>query len=94
MMTWNLYCWPSLSNCMVNSLKSMRMGPKVLNHSTHKRMSKPPMSMEDMRFQVAVTNLETHIFITPSAFHGPAIGNHDLKIIDCTDITISFLEMR
>jgi hypothetical protein len=27
----------------------------------------------------------------PSTFHGTAIGNHDLKIIDYTDIEISFL---
>jgi hypothetical protein len=27
----------------------------------------------------------------PPTFHGPAIGNHDLKIIDCMDIAISFL---
>ena len=35
--------------------------------------------------------METHIFTTPSTFHGPSIGNHDLEIIDCTDIEISFL---
>jgi hypothetical protein len=28
-MPWNLYCWPSRSNCMVNSLKSMRLGPVI-----------------------------------------------------------------
>jgi hypothetical protein len=33
----------------------------------------------------------TRIFTTPPTFHGPTIDNHDLKIIDCTDITISFL---
>jgi hypothetical protein len=44
-----------------------------------------------MRFQVVVTNFETRIFTTPSTFHGPAIGNHDLEIIDYMDITISFL---
>jgi hypothetical protein len=44
-----------------------------------------------MIFQVVVTNSETHIFTTPSKFHGPAIGNHDFEIIDCTDIAISFL---
>jgi hypothetical protein len=44
-----------------------------------------------MRFQVVVTNLETHILATPSTFHGPAIGNHDLEIIEYTDIEISFL---
>jgi hypothetical protein len=44
-----------------------------------------------MRFQVVVTNLETHIFSTPSTFHGPIISSHDLKIIDCPDIAISFL---
>jgi hypothetical protein len=27
----------------------------------------------------------------PSTFHGSVIGNHDLKIIDNTDIAISFL---
>jgi hypothetical protein len=32
-----------------------------------------------------------HIFTEPSTFHGPTIGNHDLKIIDYTDIAISFL---
>jgi hypothetical protein len=40
---------------------------------------------------MVVTNLETHIFTTPSTFHGPTIGNHDLEIIGCTDIAISFL---
>ena len=40
---------------------------------------------------MVLTNLETHIFTTSSTFHGPAIDNHDLKIIDCTDISISFL---
>jgi hypothetical protein len=44
-----------------------------------------------MRFQVVFTNLETHIFTKPSTFHGPAIGNRDLEIIDCTDIAISFI---
>ena len=44
-----------------------------------------------MGFQVVVTNLETHILTTPSKFHGPTIGNHDLEIIDCADIEISFL---
>jgi hypothetical protein len=44
-----------------------------------------------MRFQVVVTNFETHIFTTPTTFHGPAIGNHDLEIIDYTYIAISFL---
>jgi hypothetical protein len=27
----------------------------------------------------------------PPTFHGTSIGNHDLKVVDCTDITISFL---
>jgi hypothetical protein len=44
-----------------------------------------------MIFQVVFTNLETHIFTTPSTFHGTNIGNHDLKIIDFPDIEISFL---
>jgi hypothetical protein len=40
---------------------------------------------------VVLTNLETHIFTTPPTFHGPTIGNHDLKVVDCSDIAISFL---
>jgi hypothetical protein len=40
---------------------------------------------------VVLTNLETHIFINPSTFHGLTNGNHDLKIIDSTDIEINFL---
>jgi hypothetical protein len=32
-----------------------------------------------------------YIFTIPSTFHGPAIGNHDLEIIDCTNIAINFL---
>jgi hypothetical protein len=44
-----------------------------------------------MRFQVVVTNLEMHIFTTPSTFHGASIGNHDLETIDCMDIAMSFL---
>jgi hypothetical protein len=44
-----------------------------------------------MKFQVVVTNLETHILTMPSTFHGPTIGNHDLEIIDFIDIAISFL---
>jgi hypothetical protein len=44
-----------------------------------------------MIFHVALTNLETHIFTMPPTFHGLAIGNHDLKVVDCLDILISFL---
>jgi hypothetical protein len=44
-----------------------------------------------MIFQVVVTNLETNIFKIPSTFHGPTIGNHDLEIIEITNIAISFL---
>jgi hypothetical protein len=44
-----------------------------------------------MRFQVVVTNLETHIFTTPFTFHGATIGNHDLEIIDGMDVAMSFL---
>jgi hypothetical protein len=43
-----------------------------------------------MIFQMVFTDLETHIFTTPSKFHGPTIGNHDLEIIDFTYIAISF----
>jgi hypothetical protein len=53
-------------------------------------MSQPP-NRKHMRFQVVLTNLERHIFTTPPTFHGPVIGNHDLKFVDCLDITISFL---
>jgi hypothetical protein len=44
-----------------------------------------------MGFQVVVTNLETHIFTTPSTFHGTTIGNHYLEIIDGMDVAMSFL---
>jgi hypothetical protein len=40
---------------------------------------------------VVLTNLEAHIFTTSPTFHGTAIGNHDLKIIDCMDIATDFL---
>ena len=40
---------------------------------------------------MVLTNLETHIFTTPPTFHGSAIGNHDLKIIDCKNIETSLL---
>jgi hypothetical protein len=32
-----------------------------------------------------------YIFTTPTTFHGPTIGYHDLKIIDSMNIEISFL---
>jgi hypothetical protein len=35
--------------------------------------------------------LETHIFTTPSTFHGTTIGNNDLEIIDGMDVAMSFL---
>jgi hypothetical protein len=44
-----------------------------------------------MRFYMVLTNLEMHIFTTPPKFHGPAIGNHNLKVVDCSYIEISFL---
>jgi hypothetical protein len=44
-----------------------------------------------MTFHVVVANLETHIFTTPSTFHGSTIGNHDLEIIDNMDLAMSFL---
>jgi hypothetical protein len=31
------------------------------------------------------------IFQVVFTIHGPTIGNHDLKIIDCIDIAIGFL---
>jgi hypothetical protein len=45
---WNLYCWPAYWNCMVNSLKSMRMGPRVRNHYAPSTISQPPMSIENI----------------------------------------------
>jgi hypothetical protein len=44
-----------------------------------------------MGFQVILTNLESHIFTSSPTFHGTSIGNHDLKIIDGTDVEIDFL---
>jgi hypothetical protein len=44
-----------------------------------------------MIFQVVLSNLKTYIFTTPTTFHGPTIGYHDLKIIDDTNIAIGFL---
>jgi hypothetical protein len=44
-----------------------------------------------MRFHVVLTSLETHIFTMPPTFHGPSIGNHDWKVFDFSDISISFL---
>ena len=35
--------------------------------------------------------METHIFTTPSTFHGTTIDNHDLEIIDGMDVAMSFL---
>jgi hypothetical protein len=40
---------------------------------------------------VILTNLESHIFTSSPSFHGTTIGNHDLKIIDWTDVTIDLL---
>jgi hypothetical protein len=83
---------------MVNSLKSMRMGLRVLNHSTPSTMSKSPIYIENIfgatdqfGFQVILTNLELHIFTMSPTFHGTSIRNHDLKIIDGMDETIEFL---
>ena len=44
-----------------------------------------------MGFQVILTNLHSHIFTSSPTFHGTTIDNHDLKIIDGTDVTIDFL---
>jgi hypothetical protein len=44
-----------------------------------------------MIFQVVMSSLNTYIFTTPTTFHGPTIGYHDLKIIDSTNIAIGFL---
>jgi hypothetical protein len=45
-----------------------------------------------MRFQVVISKLKTYIFTTPTTFHGPTIGYHDLKIINSSDIAIGFLD--
>ena len=44
-----------------------------------------------MGFQGILTNLESHIFTSSPTFHGTAIGNHDLKIINDVDVIIDFL---
>jgi hypothetical protein len=44
-----------------------------------------------MRFHVVLINLEMQIFTMAATFHGPAIENHDLIIIDDIDIEINFL---
>jgi hypothetical protein len=44
-----------------------------------------------MVFHVILTNLESHIFTSSPTFHGTTIGNHDLKIIDDSNVTIDFL---
>jgi hypothetical protein len=44
-----------------------------------------------MIFQVVVSNFKMYIFTTPTTFHGPTTGYHDLKMIDNTNITIGFL---
>jgi hypothetical protein len=44
-----------------------------------------------MRLQVVLSNLKTYIFTTPTTFHGPTIGYHDLKLFDSTNIAIGFL---
>jgi hypothetical protein len=77
---------------MVNSLKSIRMGPKVCNHSTPSTISQPAhVNGKHMRFQVVMSNLKKKIFTMPTTFHGPTIGYYDLKIIDSMNITIGFL---
>jgi hypothetical protein len=38
-----------------------------------------------------MSNLKTNTFTTPTTFHGPTIGYHDLKIINNTNIAIGFL---
>jgi hypothetical protein len=40
---------------------------------------------------VVVTDLETHLFTTPSTFHGTTIGNHDFEIVDNKEVEMSFL---
>jgi hypothetical protein len=44
-----------------------------------------------MRFQVVMSNLKKKNFTTPTTFHRPTSGYHDLKIIDSTNLTIGFL---
>jgi hypothetical protein len=68
------------------------MGPKVLSQSAPKHnVTTSHVDRKHMGFQVVVTNLEMHIFTTPSTFHGTTIGNHDLEIIDGMDVAMSFL---
>jgi hypothetical protein len=44
-----------------------------------------------MIFHVVLTNLEMYIFTMPPTFHGTSTSNHDLKFVECMDITIGFL---
>jgi hypothetical protein len=69
----------------------MVIGLRVCNHFAPSTMSQPLMSnRKHMSFQVILTNLEAHIFTTPSTFHGTLIRNHDLEIINLMDIEIDF----
>jgi hypothetical protein len=63
----------------------------ISNKNTQHNLIIAHVNRKHMIFHVVLTNLETHIFKTPLTFHGPAIGNRDLKIIDGTNIAISFL---
>ena len=80
-------------NCMVNSLKSMRMGPKVLSQSSPNTMVTTALvDRKYMRISSGSHQFrDANIFTTPSTFHGATIANHDLEIIDYLDIAMSFL---
>jgi hypothetical protein len=41
-MPWNLYFCPSCWNCVVNSLKYMRMGPRVCNNLKQEKFHNHP----------------------------------------------------
>jgi hypothetical protein len=40
---------------------------------------------------VVFTDLDTHIFKSPTTFHRTTIGNHDLEIVDSMDVAMGFL---
>jgi hypothetical protein len=67
------------------------MGHNVHNHSTTKRMSQPPISIENMGFARNNHPFEACIFTKPIAFHGSSISNHDLEVVHNKDVTMSFL---
>jgi hypothetical protein len=78
---------------MVKFLKIHENGTQSPYSSLHPTQchNRPCRLAKHMRFQVVVTNLETHIFTMPATFHGATIGNHDLEIVDEDGCSNEFL---